>query len=740
MDLRRLGATLMVLAAGLVLLFLYVNSHKPNNAGQLSTAPTASQPAAASATPATAPAPAAAPKLAAAEPPVARAGGKEKAKETEAEKTDKWFGAQAERRSVTLGAMDDPNGYLFQVQLDSVGSAVSTAKLTNYFVTEQDERLFEKNPGGYEAAAAKDPAKYKGHYSVLNPLGPAGPSDAASQPGSEVLPLATRGLTVSVEGNAMVDLTLADLDQKPWELLESTADTARFAYVLYYGPNWDKARSHPILRLVKTYTLRKGDYTIYVSLAVENLCGLPLKVSLDQIGPTGLPLDNDPRGSMRRVVYGLYNGPDNKVKAVLQSEEIQEGGPGGLGGLFTGIGRAVGLMKAAAKPPARIEVGRSDQSPPSPLWVGTVNKYFGSMMYVLPSQKDKVVAPEWRAQFYFQATPESDKLRVYVPGVSFPELLLLPGQPAKEINFEVFAGPKKRELFSDKGAPHYQPIYEKLDYVGTIEFGACCSWGPLALGMMWLLGILSHVTFGNYGLALIVLVFLVRLALHPLTKKSQVSMMRMQKLAPQIQKLKDKYGEDKTALNKEMMQIYKHQGVAPLWGCLPMLLQLPIWGALYGALYASVELRHAGFLPVWLTDLSAPDTIAWPAKYGLPLVGHTLHLLPLLLTVAMFFQTKLTPTMTQATATPDQARQQKMMQYMMPGMMLLFFYSTPSGLTLYIMASTFAGVIEQVVIRRHIQAREAAAAAAETTVPLPGGTFRGQRPKKSRGPFWTKRG
>jgi membrane protein insertase Oxa1/YidC/SpoIIIJ len=73
-------------------------------------------------------------------------------------------------------------------------------------------------------------------------------------------------------------------------------------------------------------------------------------------------------------------------------------------------------------------------------------------------------------------------------------------------------------------------------------------------------------------------------------------------------------------------------------------------------------------------------------------------------------------------------------------MMLLFFYSTPSGLTLYIMASTFAGVIEQVVIRRHIQAREAAAAAAETTVPLPGGTFRGQRPKKSRGPFWTKRG
>jgi len=184
-------------------------------------------------------------------------------------------------------------------------------------------------------------------------------------------------------------------------------------------------------------------------------------------------------------------------------------------------------------------------------------------------------------------------------------------------------------------------------------------------------------------------------------------------------------------------------------GCLPMFLQMPIWLSLWGSLSVAVELRHAAFLPVWITDLAAPDVIfSWSHPIILPLIGgmtgpiYSLNLLPLLLTVAMFLQAKLNPQMTGAATAPtkEQETQQKMMRYMMPAMMLLFFYNAASGLTLYIMTSTFAGVIEQMVIRRHIEAKRAAEAAATTTVRVPGKAPRDNRPKKSKGPTFFKRG
>ena len=605
------------------------------------------------------------------------------------------------------------------MQLAADGASVYTAKLTEYFWAVQDTRLFEKDPSAYRIALAKDPQKYEGHYSVLNPVGPED---------SPVRPLATPKLTVQLLGDPSAELVLEDLDRKSWELVEPpTQDTARFAYTVYRGPDWDSAQAHPIVRLVKTYSLRKGDYTVYVSLRVENLCGRALKVSLDQLGPTGLPEDRDRLGSRRQALCGEYAGQDGKVKvAKRQAKELNSLAYG-----------------------QRLPAGASDQTPAT-LWIGAANRYFAALMYLVPTEPGRLAAVQWRAQFYLGVAQESSGSKTYATGVTIPNLLLPPDHPTQEIHLEVFVGPKKRALFADSRMPGYRQAYERLNYLGAIDIESyCCIQLPLTLGLirpltlatMWLLGVLSVATLGNYGVAVILLVFLVRLVLHPITKKSQVSMVRFQKLAPQVQKLKDKYAKDKVALNREIMPLYKQHGASPLWGCLPMLLQMPIWVALYTALSVSVELRHAGFLPVWITDLSAPDALwTWPDRYRLPFVGNTFNLLPILLTVAMFLQTKMMPSMGQTTATPDQARQQKMMQYMMPPMMLLFFYAAPSGLTLYIMASTFAGLAEQKVIRKHIEDREAAAAAAETTVPLPGGSFRGQRPKKPRGPFWTKRG
>ncbi len=698
MDLRRLAAMVMVLVAAVVLLMFYTSTQSRRR--QPAQAPPAPAPAAATA-PAEAPAP---PAVAASTSPPQ--GG------------DKWFGTRAQPEIVTLGAADDPNGYRFQVQLAATGAGIYTAKLTEYFWAVKDTRLFQKDPQAYKTALAANPQEYQGHYSVLNPVGPEG---------AAVLSLATHQLTVQLQDDEPVELALENFDRKPWQLIQLTDDTARFAYVLYRGPDWDAAQANPILRLVKTYTLRKGDYSVHVLLQVENLSGGVLKVSLDQRGPTGLPEDRDRLGSRRQAFYGEYGGQDSKVKVTKRQAKQLANLPVGQ----------------------RLKAGASYETP-STLWIGAATRYFAAMMYLVPADPQRMAAAEWRAQFYIDVAEESGGSKTYVPGMTIGELLLTPQDPAKEIHLELFVGPKKRSLFADSRAAGFRQEYERLNYLGVIDIESYCCLQlpltlglirPLTLGMMWLLGLLSVVALSNYGVAIILLVFLVRLVLHPITKKSQVSMVRFQKLAPQIQKLKDKYAKDKVALNREIMALYKQHGASPLWGCLPMLLQLPIWVALYTALSVAVELRHAGFLPVWITDLSAADALwSWPERYSLPFVGNTFNLLPILMTVAMFFQSKVMSSMSQAAATPEQARQQKLMQYIMVPMMLLFFYSAPSGLTLYIMASTFAGLAEQKVIRKHIQEREAAAAAAETTVPLPGGAFRGQRPKKPRGPFWTKRG
>ena len=145
-------------------------------------------------------------------------------------------------------------------------------------------------------------------------------------------------------------------------------------------------------------------------------------------------------------------------------------------------------------------------------------------------------------------------------------------------------------------------------------------------------------------------------------------------------------------------------------GFLPMFVQMPIWIALYSAIYASIALRGAPFLPVWITDLSAPDALFRFTAITLPLFGKldSFNLLPILMGVAFYLQQKLMPKQAAASANPQVAQQQKMMMIMLPLLFPLMLYKAPSGLNLYIMASTFAGVIEQYVIRKHIREKEEA--------------------------------
>ena len=193
-----------------------------------------------------------------------------------------------------------------------------------------------------------------------------------------------------------------------------------------------------------------------------------------------------------------------------------------------------------------------------------------------------------------------------------------------------------------------------------------------------------------------------RAFMHPLMKKSQLSMAKMQKLQPQIKKLQEKYKNDKQRLGQEQMKLMREAGANPLGGCLPILIQMPIFFALYRSLMVSIELRHSPFF-LWITDLAQPDRLA-ELPFVLPLLGTSaLNLLPILMATSMAIQQK---TMSHAAATPEAAQQQKMMAAIMPIFIGVLLYSVASGLNLYIFTSTLFGMLEQWWIKRHLAAQD----------------------------------
>jgi YidC/Oxa1 family membrane protein insertase len=180
-----------------------------------------------------------------------------------------------------------------------------------------------------------------------------------------------------------------------------------------------------------------------------------------------------------------------------------------------------------------------------------------------------------------------------------------------------------------------------------------------------------HLFISNYGLVIIVFSIVIKLLLHPLTKKSLESMRKMQKLQPIMEELKVKFKDDPNAMNAQTMKLYKEYGVNPAGGCLPMLLQMPILFALYALFASAIELRQAPFM-WWIKDLSVPDVMI-SLPFSIPLLGNFLSGLTLAMGVTMFAQQKMTTT---------DPRQQQMV-WMMPIMFTIMFNNLPSGLNLY---------------------------------------------------------
>jgi len=438
---------------------------------------------------------------------------------------------------------------------------------------------------------------------------------------------------------------------------------------------------YEFIKLTKTYTLRSEDYLLDCNVTITNLAKDEVKAALEMFGPAGITRE-DPRTDMRTVTTGFVSafGVVEVTKTNVKN-----------------ITKAGGKEKVFHK-----------NADFKFIWTSVSDKYFTAIVRPVPT--DANLYCDWAAGNYAIAIDPDINIKDNENlGVTL-ETQTASIEAGKEVtySYQIYIGPK------DKAAFNTVPLYAKLGFIKTIDFQACCG----VIGFSWLsFFILDAMDWmnnfiPNYGVIIIIFVLVVRLILHPVTKKSQVSMMRMSKLGPMAEEIKKKYGDNKAEMQKQMAALYREQGIAPMLGCLPMFLQLPIWVALYSAINTGIEFRGAAFLPFWITDLSLPDTIVHlPAAIEqVPFVGSMIgtgfNLLPILLGVAMFAQQKFTP-MSAPPTNPQAAQQQKMMLWMMPVMMLMFLYRAPSGLNLYIMASTAAGVAEQYVIRKHIKERQA---------------------------------
>ncbi len=247
----------------------------------------------------------------------------------------------------------------------------------------------------------------------------------------------------------------------------------------------------------------------------------------------------------------------------------------------------------------------------------------------------------------------------------------------KQYKYNVFYGPKKLTMLKDIGY--------NLDK--SINFG----WfDVIAKPTLWLLNFFYSFSH-NYGVAIILVTVLFKAVFWPISQKGMKSMKNMQKLQPKMVKIKEKYKGDPTKMNQEVMNLYKTYKVNPLGGCLPMVVQIPVFFALYKVLLMGIELRHAPFM-LWISDLSAPDRL-W-LGFDIPYLGG-LPVLTLLMGASMFFQQKLSP----STADPTQA---KIMMFL-PVIFTFMFLNFASGLVLYWFVNNLLSILQQVLINRETQ-------------------------------------
>jgi YidC/Oxa1 family membrane protein insertase len=378
------------------------------------------------------------------------------------------------------------------------------------------------------------------------------------------------------------------------------------------------------LQVSKIYRFRRGSYLIDVGFEIANGGAAALQpYAYFQIARDGKPPAGD--SAMMPTFTGVAVYTDKEKFQKLTFEDI---------------------AKAKTPYPKNTSDG----------WIAVLQHYFFSAW--LPRNGTP-------REFYSRKLDDN----LYAAGVIVPADPVSPGASATVV-VPLYAGPQEQENLA-KIAPG-------LDL--TIDYGWLT---VIAVPLFWLLALLNE-WVGNWGVAIILLTVIIKALFYPLSAASYRSMARMRVLAPKLQRLKDQFGDDRQRLQSAMMDLYKSEKINPLGGCMPILVQIPVFIALYWVLLASVELRQAPFM-LWISDLSTPDP--W-------------FVLPVLMAVTMWIQTKLNPE-------PPDPVQAKVMK-IMPLVFSVFFFFFPAGLVLYWLVNNVLSIAQQWQITRTLE-REAAA-------------------------------
>lgn len=377
------------------------------------------------------------------------------------------------------------------------------------------------------------------------------------------------------------------------------------------------------VRFTKTYRLQRGSYQITLDYQIENKSNTIQKAQLfTQLVRDTEHAPEDSQGLGMRAYLGAAFSTEDKRYEKYNFDDIRE------------------------KPLKLATHGG---------WVAILQHYFLSAWVPRSEGVNRI----------YTLTPD----RYIAIGIMQPMVQIKPGTQA-QFKADLYVGPKIQETLAE--------IAPGLDL--TVDYGVLWWIGQ---PLFWLMKAFYSLV-GNWGVAIILVTIVVKLLLFPLSNAQYRSFAKMRKLQPKLQALKERYGDDRQKMSQAMMELYRKEKVNPLGGCLPLLLQMPVFFALYWVLLESVELRHAPFF-AWIQDLSAQDPY---------------YVLPLLMGVSMWVMQKMQPT-----APNMDPMQQKIMQFM-PVMMTVFFLFFPSGLVLYWLVNNTLSIIQQVVITRMMEKDE----------------------------------
>ncbi|MGO9597160.1 MAG: YidC/Oxa1 family insertase periplasmic-domain containing protein [Isosphaeraceae bacterium] len=389
-------------------------------------------------------------------------------------------------------------------------------------------------------------------------------------------------------------------------------------------------------------------------------------------GPHGIPIEGEwYTGTFREVFFGTYNH---------------------------------GTVKVDTHTAYDIAKGKPIDSTALPLrFTGVENQYFANLMTTVPAPTgdDDRLDRETRAVTFHKDEKSLQKSNVGVRMTSRP-VHVGPNLPVVH-TFRVFTGPKSEEALAPYNASMLAS-YRKSSFIPGASYVARFVITP-TLSLMydltrWVARLFGS-SAGNWGIAIILLTLTVKLLMFPLGRKQALMAQRTQALQPYLKAIQEKHknDKDKTEQTRETFALYKKHGVNPVSGCIPALIQLPIFVGLWQALNTSVSLRHSPFL--WINDLAAPDMLA-RLPVDVMFLGHWFNLLPILVVGLMLFQTKL---FAPPATTPEAEMQQKTMKYMMI-FMAVMFYKVPSGLGIYFITSSLWSIGERLLLPKISHAKE----------------------------------